>query len=330
MTPLEFFLILLFLGASAFLSLSEIALVGISKIRLRHMVDRGVRGAKTVEKLVTQMDQVITTILVWSNFINAGLTSLVTAACILWAGQKTGVVVAALVAGALVLGVTDIMPKVYAARYADQVSLRVAGPMWLLVRLFRPFSLIVSRVTLAALKAIGVPMHARSPLITEEELKLMIELGKEEGVLGEHERMMLHRIFKFGDLKVEDVMVPLEKMTLVHEGASHDEVLTVFTEQGHSRIPVYRDSPKKIVGVIYAQEILHIWREGWLIVLQDLLHPPFEVPPTRRVSELLQEFQRRRVQIAVVVDGEGKALGMVTLEDLMEEIVGEIEETTSP
>ena len=326
MRLMEEFLVLLFLAISAFLSLSEIALIGISKIRLRHMVERGVRGARTVERLVSQMDPVITTILVWSNFVNAALTSLVTAACILWLGQNLGILTASILAGGLILLVTDIMPKVYAARYAEQVSLKVAGPMWLLVSLFRPISGLVSKFTLAALKAIGAPMHARSPLITEEELKLMIELGKEEGVLGEHERRMLHRIFEFGDLRASDVMVPREKMVVVNERASHDEVLTVLTEQGHSRIPVYRDNPSQIVGVIYAQEILHIWREGWLIVLQDLLHPPFEVSPSRRVSELLQEFQRRRIQIAIVVDTEGQALGMVTLEDLMEEIVGELGE----
>ncbi|MBI3332552.1 MAG: HlyC/CorC family transporter [Candidatus Omnitrophica bacterium] len=319
-------LVVLLLAASAFLSLAEIALVGISKIRLRHMVDRGVHGAKTVQQLVTHLDQVIATILVFSSFINAGLTSLVTVVCLLWLGQGLGVGVATVVAGILILLLADIAPKMYAARSADRVSLWVARPMWGLLTLFRPVSKGVTRLTQALLKAAGVPLPARSPLITEEELKLMIEMGKEEGVLGESERTMLHRIFEFGDLRVKDVMIPRNQMVVAPEGASHEEVLTLLTEEGHSRIPVYRDSPDRIVGVLYAQELLHIWREGWLIVLQDLLHPPFEVPPDFRVSELLKEFQRRRVQIAIVVDPEGRALGLLTLEDLMEEIVGEIHE----
>ena len=180
-----------------------------------------------------------------------------------------------------------------------------------------------------AFRLFGVATLPRSPLVTEEELKLMIEMGKEEGVLGEHERRMLHRIFEFGDLKVKDVMIPRDRMTVVPDRANHDEVLTVLTERGHSRIPVYRDSPDRIVGVIHAQEILHIWREGWLIVLQDLIHPPFEVSPEMRVTELLHEFQRRKIQIAIAVDPQGKALGLVTLEDLLEEIVGEIHERQS-
>jgi CBS domain containing-hemolysin-like protein len=226
----------------------------------------------------------------------------------------------------MILFLTDIMPKVYAARYADQVSLKIAFPMSLLVRLFRPIGRWVTKLTDVSLKFVGVKMPSRSPLITEEELKLMIELGKEEGVLGEHERLMLHRIFEFGDLKVKDVMIPLSEMVAVPEGASHDEVLTVLTEQGHSRLPVYRGSRERIVGVIYAQELLHIWREGWLIILQDLVHPVHQVPPDRRVIDLLKDFQRLKVQMAVVVDQEDRALGLVTLEDLMEEIVGEIEE----
>lgn len=327
MTLSELLLILLFLGFSAFLSLSEIALVGISKIRLRHMVERNVRWAKIAQGLVTQMDQLITTILVGSNFVNAALTSLVTAACVAGLGERRGILVASMVAGSVILLLTDILPKIYAARYADRVALQVAFPMWILVRLFRPIAQRVADFTGAILKLVGMSLPARSPLVTEEELKLMIELGKEEGVLGEHERMMLHRIFEFGNLKVKDVMVPLEQMVVVPESATHDEVLTVLTEQGHSRIPVYRDSPDRVTGIIYAQEMLHIWREGWLINLQDLIHPPFEISSDRRVSELLQEFQRRRLQIAIVVDPQGRALGLVTLEDLVEEIVGEIRET---
>ncbi|MBI3615478.1 MAG: HlyC/CorC family transporter [Candidatus Omnitrophica bacterium] len=329
MSPLEFFLIFLLVTASAFLSLSEIALVGISKIRLRHMADRGVRGAKTAQGLVSQLDQVITTILVWSSFINAALTGLVTAACIGALGQRVGVLVATLIAGSTILFLVDILPKVYAVRHADEVSLWVSPPMRLLVRIFHPIARGVTRLTNWAFRLVGISTPSRSPLVTEEELKLMIEMGKEEGVLGEHERGMLHRIFEFGDLKVRDVMVPRDRAVVIRQGATHDEVLTVLTEQGHSRVPVYEDSPDRIVGVIYAQEILHIWREGWLIVLQDLTHPPFEVSPQMRVAELLQEFQRRRIQIAIVVDAQGKALGLVTLEDLLEEIVGEIHERQS-
>jgi CBS domain containing-hemolysin-like protein len=319
-------LILVLVAISAFMSLAEIALVGISKIRLRHLVERKVPGAKLVEQLVAQLDNVITTILVWSNFLNATMTSLTTAACIYWLGDELGIWVSALLAGSIILLFTDILPKVYAARSPDRVSLRVAPIMWLLLKATLPISKAMTKVTNVLLKLLGVPISARSPLVTEEELRLMIELGKEEGFLGEHERRLLHRIFEFGDLKVKEVMIPRANMVVVRDTADHEEVLKVLTEQGHGRIPVYRDTPEKIVGIIYAQEILYILREGWPIILQDIIHPPFEVSPEMRVIDLLDQFQRNKVQIAIVVDKERRALGILTLEDLVEEIVGEVPE----
>ncbi len=326
MSSLEIALLILFIAASAFMSLAEISLVGISKIRLHHMVTRGVRRAKMVQGLVSRLDHVITTILVWSNFINAALTSLLTAACIYWFKGDKGVFIAALLSGSVILLFTDILPKVYAARFAERVALGVAPAMWVFVRFSRPVSETMNKLINAILKFVGVPVSDRSPLVTEEELKLMIELGRKEGFLGEHERKLLHRIFEFGDLKVKDVMVPRDQMVTVQDSADHEEVLRVLTEEGHLRVPVYRDSPDHIVGIIYAQELLHIWREGWLIVLQDLIHPPFEVSADARVVDLLEEFQRNRIQIAIVVDQNKKAVGLVTLEDLVEEIVGEVPE----
>jgi len=323
-SPGELLLILLFLTSSAFLSLSEISLVGISKIRLRHLVEKGSRRAKIVQGLVSQIDTVITTILVGSNFINAALTGLLTAACISWLGEGVGVLVASLLAGGMILLLTDIIPKVYAARYADRVSLQVAPVMRGLVSLFRPMGQGVTRLSHVALKTMGISMPSRSPLVTEEEIKLMIEMGKEEGVLGEEERMMLHRIFAFGDLKARDVMIPREQMVALPLSATPEEVLDLLTEEGHSRVPVYEGSLDTIRGILYAQGLLHLWRHQELIVLPDLLHAAYTVPETKRVTELLQEFQRMHVQIAIVTDAQGQTAGLVTLEDLLEEIVGEI------
>ena len=326
-TVLWIFLIVLLLGASAFLSLSETALIGLSKIRLRHLVQRGVKQAKQVEALIIgRFDQVISSLLVANNFVNTAISCVGTALCVAWLGPEWGIVAATVLMGTLILIFGEITPKVFSIRYAEQVALKVVPVLKGVVRIFAPISKPFTLFSRILLRGLGVELTHRSPLVTEEELKLMIELGKEEGVLGEHERTLLHRIFEFGDLKVKDVMVPREQMIAVPAGATHDEVLTVLTEEGHSRIPVYQDSPDKITGIIYAQELLHIWREGWLIVLQDLMHPPFEISPDRRVSDLLLEFQRRRVQIAIVVDQDRRALGMITLEDLVEEIVGEIRE----
>ncbi len=325
MKPLLLVLMGVLLCLSFFLSLSEMALVALSKLRLRHLVARGARNAQVLQRLVNRTDEVITSLVAVNNFVNTAVSSLGAALCISWLGPRWGVLLATLLMGTVILGLADITPKVFALRYADRVALFMAPAMELFLQLVGPVARVFTAFSNALLKLSGVAPKARSPLVTEEEIRIMIEVGKEQGVLVEEERALLHRIFEFGDLKVGDVMVPRGQMVAVHEKASHDEVLTLLTEKGHSRIPVYGDSPDRITGVIYAQEMLHIWREGWLIVLQDLIRPPFEVKPEIRVSDLLKEFQKRRLQIAIVVDPQGKALGLVTLEDLIEEIVGEID-----
>lgn len=319
-------LMILLLAVSFFLSLSEMSLVALSKLRLRHMVQRGLRHAQTLQRLVNRIDEMISSIVLANNFVNTAISSIGAALCIAWIGPENGVLVATVVMGSILILFGEITPKVLAIRRADRLALVLAPVLSVLLKILSPPTRIFTRFSNGFLRFVGVEAGPRSPLVTEEEIKIMIEVGKEQGVLGEDEKNLLHRIFEFGDLKIEDVMIPADQMVCVPEGAAHDEVLTVLTEQGHSRIPVYRDTPDRIVGVIYAQEMLHIWREGWLIVLHDLMHPPYEVPPERRVSDLLREFQRRRLQIAVVVDAKGKCLGLVTLEDLIEEIVGEIEE----
>ena len=319
-------LLAFFLLCAAFFSLSEMALVGMSKLRLRHMVGQKVKNAATLDHLIKRMDDVIASLVVANNFVQSAVSSIGAALCIRWIGVERGVLLATFLIGALILFFGEVTPKVLALRRPDRVALWAAPALRVILAVMGPLARVFTGATNRLLRLFGVEPGRRSPLITEEEIKIMIEVGKEQGVVGEDERNLLHRIFEFGDLKVEDVMVPREKMVTVHEGATHDEVLTVLTEQGHSRIPVYRDSEKKVVGIIYAQEMLHIWREGWLITLQDLIHPPFEVFPERRVSDLLGEFQKRHLQIAIVVDPSGHCLGLVTLEDLIEEIVGEIEE----
>lgn len=319
-------LLAFFLLCAAFFSLSEMALVGLSKLRLRHMVGQKVRNAAILDRLVKRIDDVIASLVVANNFVQSAVSSIGAALCIRWIGVEWGVVLATLLIGGLILFFGEVTPKVLALRRADRVALWVAPVLRVVLSFMWPVARVFTGATNRLLRLFGVEPGHRSPLVTEEEIKIMIEVGKEQGVLGEDERTLLHRIFEFGDLKVEDVMAPREKMVMVHERATHEEVLTVLTEQGHSRIPVYGDSPDRVIGIIYAQEMLHIWREGWLIVLHDLIHPPFEVFPERRVSDLLREFQKRHLQIAIVVDSAGKCLGLVTLEDLIEEIVGEIEE----
>lgn len=327
MTPT---IILISLGAllvlSAFFSMSETAIMALSRIRLRHLVAQGRRRAKIIQGLVNRLDHFIATILLANNLVNVAFTSLATAVCITWLGPEWGVAAATFGVTAVLLVFGEITPKMAAAQYTERLALWVAPLIKVIVWVFGPVVTVLTKFSRALLRLTGLHLRPRSPLITEEEIRLMIEVGKEEGVLGEQERQLLHRIFEFGDTKVGEVMVPREQIAMVSDQATHDQILDILIEEGYSRLLVYRgDDRARVIGVIHAHDVLTLWRNQGLIVIHDLIRPVYAVPPETRVSDLLKEFQHRKVQIAVVVGREGKALGMVTLEDLIEEIVGDLE-----
>jgi putative hemolysin len=198
--------------------------------------------------------------------------------------------------------------------------------MEIFIKIFSPVIAIFTGASSIIIKLLGIKPAKKSPLITEEELRLMIELGREEGFLSAEEGKMLQRIFEFGDIKVGDVMVLKNKMVAVEINTTPEQLLNILAEEGHARLPVYRGSRDNIIGIIYARDLLYILRDKGLFIMQDLLHEPYFVPFDMQVSELLRKFQKDKIQIAIVVDDHKKALGLATLEDLTEEIVGEIEE----
>ena len=324
MTLLTTLLVLLVL--SAFFSLSETSFMALSRLRLRHLVAQGRRRAKIIQGLVNHLDHFLATILLANNFVNIAFTSLATVLCVAVLGERWGVATATVGSTAIILVLAEITPKVAAAQHAERIALWVAPFARAFVWLLGPVTTVLTRVSRLILRTLGVPLKSRAPFITEEEIKLMIEIGKEEGVLGEQERQLLHRIFEFGDTKVGEVMVPRADIAMVSNQATHEQVLEAFVEEGYSRILVYQEEDRgRIVGVIHTHDLLHFWKHQALIAVSDLIRPVYTVPPETRVSDLLKEFQHRKVQIAVVVDGQGQALGMATLEDLVEEIVGDLE-----
>lgn len=315
------------LAAFSFLfALSETSVIGLSKIKLQHLVSRGARHSRRVQRLVTGSDKLIVTVLVGNNFVNISFSVIVSALMVNLFGNQWGVVAATFSSTAFILVFCEILPKMIALKNAERMALAVSPLMETIIRLLNPVTRVFMRTSDLMLKLLRIETPRRSPLITEEELRLMIEVGKEHGVLTEEERRMLHRIFEFGDTRVEEVMVPREKMVAASLDSTPDQLLDIFAEQGHSRIPVYRGSREDVAGIIYARDLLYTLRDNTLFVVQDLVHPATFVSGSMRVNELLRMFQAAKIQIAVVTDQNGRALGLVTLEDLIEEIVGEVRE----
>lgn len=318
---------LFFLAALSFLfSASETAIIGLSKIRLRHMVTQGIKRAQNVHRLLTKSDHFITAILIGNNFVNIAISAVVTAIFVQIFNYSLAIVVSTFTTTFFVLIFCEITPKILALKHTEKMALYLSPLTEAFVRIFHPLIHIFTGTSNFILKLLKISPSKRSPLITEEELRLMIEVGKDEGVLSDEERKMLHRIFEFGDTKVSEVMVPKDKIIAVNINSTSEELLNIFVEEGHARLPVYKDSIDNIVGIIYARDLLYILRDKGLFLLQDLIHIAFYVSGKMRVNELLREFQTHRIQIAIVVDEHNKTQGLVTLEDLLEEIVGEIEE----
>jgi CBS domain containing-hemolysin-like protein len=290
------------------------------------MLSRGLRRAQSIQRLIAKLDKFIIAILVGNNFVNIAISTILTAICVFIFGYKWGVIIATLTAAFFIVIICEITPKVLAIKHTERVALLIAPLMEIFIKLFAPITAIFNSFSNILIKLLRIKSDKRSPLVTEEELRLMIEIGKEEGFLSDEERKMLQRIFEFGDTKVADVMIPKEEIVSVNKNATSEELLNIFVEKGHARLPVYDGSIDNTIGIIYAHDLLYILRDKGLFVPQDLMHEPYFVSSQMRVTELLKRFQSDKLQIAVVVNSHKKTLGLVTLEDLIEEIIGEIEE----
>jgi CBS domain containing-hemolysin-like protein len=317
------FVVLLFL--SAFFAGSETALISVNKVRLSHLVKQGGKRAKVAQELVLRLDRLITTILVWNSLVNTAMAAIGTSICIKVLGPELGVLVATFLVTVLILIFGEISPKIFSASNSDKTALRIAYPMKTVVLISTPIVFVFTRIGRFVVKLFGGKTGKRGPLVTEEEMRFMVEAGKEEGIYGDLERFMLHRIFEFGDLKIEDVMIPLREVDMVSLRATEQDLFDVCAEEGHQRVPVYEEERENIVGIVYSKDLLHLLLNDQLIKIPDILHEPLFVHPMMKVTTLLKEFLKRKLHIAIV-GHKTQAVGLVTLEDLLEEIVGEIEE----
>ena len=322
-------LMVVLLAVSAACSASEAAMLAINKVRLRHLMEQGNRTAKLTFHLLTQLDRVIGTLLIANNLVTVALSAVASWMFVSRFGPGEGLAVSTVVVTVVLLLVGEITPKMFAATHADAVAFAVARPLELLMRLLYPIASFFTWAGRNLLRLLRIPTKRRSPLVTEEEIKVMIQMGREAGVLAEDELRLLHRIFEFSDSTVTDAMIPRDQIAGVDLNAKAEDALDVLIEEGHARIPVYRGSVDDVVGVLYARDLLAMIRHGGLFVLLDLIRPVAAVSSTKRIAELLSEFQRDKIQIAIVRDAAGKTVGLVTIEDLLEELVGEIHEEVS-
>jgi CBS domain containing-hemolysin-like protein len=304
---------------SAFFSGSEIAIFSANKIRLRKLAEEGSKTAIILNKLHERPNRLLATILVWNNLVNVAIASIVTTLSISIFGS-TGVGVAIGAATLMILIFGEIIPKAIAARHSESAALFVSRPISLLVTLMYPVVRGIVALTKSLIKILGG--DAEKPFVTEEEIKMLVEVGESEGVIEKDEREMINGVFKFGDTTAKEVMVPRIDISAVEEGATIENAKNLVLETGYSRTPVYEENIDNIVGFLFSKDLLKKTRKNTRV--KDIMRQAHYVPETKNLDEILDEMQEGRTQMAVVVDEYGGTAGLITLEDLVEEIMGEI------
>jgi putative hemolysin len=317
--------LVILVAASAFFSGSEAALISLSRIHARAMVERGVKGADAVVRLLEDRNRFLTSILIGNTVVLLAADSLATLLFI-QADIPHAAIWSTLVMTVFLLLFGEIIPKQVAVANHERWAVRLAPVLDRIAWIMTPVNSAFLFATNGIVRLFGVSPIARGPFVTEDDIRNLINVGVEQNVLEEEEREMIHSIIQFGDTIVREVMTPRLDMVTVEVRASARRALELIIKEGYSKLPVYQDSIDDVVGVIHDRELLVALAAGSLANtrLRDLMRPSVLVPESKRVSELLREMQRNKFSLAVVVDEYGGTAGLVTMEDLLEEIVGEI------
>ncbi len=309
---------------SAFFSGSETALISVHKIRIRHLADAGNKNAAILIKLLETPEEFLTAILIGNNTVNISASVLAADAALKIFGSS-GIAIATGVMTLLILVFSEVFPKTLASRHSELISLLVAKPIRLVIYILKPIIWLLTTFINFLIALLGGKKRVKHPFVTEEIIKMMLRVGEKEGTIEKHEREIIHKVFEFSDKKASEVMTPKEKMVCIEESKNLETALALINESGHSRIPVYKTNPDSIVGMIYAKDFLK-FRDYELsqIKVHQTLRPILIVIAGRKISPLLKELQQKKINISVVVDDSKKVIGLVSIEDILEELVGEI------
>ena len=317
--------LVILIALSSFFSMSETALMSLSRIRLRHMMEADVPGAELVEKLTKDPNRLLGTILIGNSVANIGASAMATVLATNIFGNS-GVGIATGIITVLVLIFGEITPKSIAKQKSEAVALRVAIPIEFIVIIFKPLVYIFTAISSLFIRILGGdPNEARS-FITHEELKTMVGVSEEEGVLENAEKEMIFNVFEFADLQVKDIMVQRVDIVSVDKEASYDEVMDVIKNEQFSRIPVYNQTIDNIIGVLNIKDLATIENLREDFNISKYIRDQFYTFEFKKIVELFKEMKKTRNHIAIVLDEYGGTVGLVTIEDLVEEIVGEIED----
>jgi putative hemolysin len=311
---------------SAFFSSSETAFISLERFRVRHMVETKVKGAERVSKMLERPDRFLSTILLGNNLVNTAAVALATILAVSTWGQEVGVIVATFGMAIILLIFAETMPKTFANRHAERLSLLFVRPVEILSWLFSPVVVVLSWLASRLTRLVGGTPVPRS-IVSDEEIRTMITVGHKEGTVEEAEANMLHAVFDFGDSPVSEVLVPRPEVVGIEKGETLAEFLKTYSESPISRFPVYEENMDNVVGILSIKDVLMALAKGSITKetpIDELIRPAYFTPETKRISELFTEMRDANYRMAIVVDEYGGTAGIVSLSRLMEEIVGPV------
>lgn len=314
--------VIILLCLSAFFSSSETALTTVNQIRMRTLADNGDKRAARVLRVTGNPGKMLSAILIGNNIVNLSASSISTSLAIHLFGN-TGAGIATGILTFLILIFGEVTPKTMATIKADSMSLTAAAPIGFLMKILTPVIFIINKLSLGLMFLLHVNIKDAQKKMTEEELRTIVDVSQENGVIEHEERDMIHNLFDFGDAEAKEIMVPRIDMTFVQADATYQEVLDIFRQDMFTRLPVYEDSTDNVIGIINMKDFL-LQNDTPEFSVRNLLREPYFTYEHKNTADLFLEMRKSSISLAIVLDEYGVTAGLITLEDLLEEIVGEI------
>jgi putative hemolysin len=339
---LEIIIILVLVFVSGFFSASEIAIIAVRKSRIKELARLGDSRARFVEKLKNDPDNFFAIVQIGMTVTASAASALGGATAILLvkpliermpipaisrAAESISITLVIIIISYVFLVLAELVPKALAIRYSERLALMVGPATWWSLRMLGLFIRFLSWSTNVCLRAIGVSRDMRKDVaVTEEEVKIILAEGLKQGVFEPDEHQLIHSVFEFSDLIARNVMTPRTQIVAVENNESSERILKTATSETFSRLPVYEENLDNIKGILNVRDLLKVFETGGLIILKDIMRNPLFVPDSKKISEILKDMQKEKTHLAVVLDEFGGTAGIITLEDILEEIVGEIQD----
>jgi putative hemolysin len=318
----QIIILIILLLLSAFFSSAETALTTVNRIRMRSLAEDGNSRAACVLKVTDDSGKMLSAILIGNNIVNLSASSIATSLALdFWGSVGAGIATGILTLLILIFG--EISPKTIAAINAEKISLSYCNIIYWLMKLLTPVIFILNKLSIAFLFLLRVDPNAKDKAMTEEELRTIVDVGKETGVIESEEHEMINNVFDFGDAQAKEVMVPRIDMTFANIDCTYDELIEIFKEDKFTRLPVYKDTTDNVIGIINMKDLL-LYKDREHFSIQDIMREPYFTYEHKNTAELFMEMRKSSISLAIVLDEYGATAGLITLEDLLEEIVGEI------